>query len=280
MSNPVRDLLRRRPVVAFFALTYLFSWTAWAPLVATGGSADVGTTLLILVGGFGPAISAAVVTWAAGDSVRAWAGQILQWRVPARYWAAALLLPAGFVAVASALDVLALGGAFDPVPLGSLATYPLTLAFVFLVGGGNEEPGWRGFALPRLQARHSALVASLVVGVGWLVWHLPLFAVPGSAQAALPLPFYAVAVVAESVVFTWLYNGSGGSVLLAMVLHASVNNAPNFYLAGGPSAITTARGYGLVTLVVVAIAVSILIVHGPERLAPGPIPRGPPGSDG
>lgn len=280
MSNTVRDLVGRRPVVAFFALTYLFSWTAWAPLVASGGTAGVRTTLLVLVGGFGPAASALVVTWAAGDSVRAWAGQILRWRVPVRYWAAALLLPAGFVGAAGALDVLVLGGTLDPVPLASLATYPLTLAFVFLVGGGNEEPGWRGFALPRLQAGHSALVASLVVGLGWLVWHLPLFAVPGSAQAALPLPFYAVAVVAESVVFTWLYNGTGGSVLLAVVLHASVNNAPDFYLAGGPTAITTARGYGLVTVVVVVIAVAIVAVHGPERLAPGPVPRGSPGREG
>jgi len=280
MPRRVRALVGRHPVPAFFALTYLLSWTAWAPLVASGAPPGLRTTLLILVGGFGPAVAAAVVTWAAGDGVRAWASQLLHWRVGARWWAVALLLPAATVTTAGALAVLAFGRPFAPESLGAAATYPLTMTFVFLAGGGNEEPGWRGFALPRLQARFSALAASLVVGVGWVVWHLPLFAIPGSAQAGLPLHFYAVAVLAESVVFTWLYNGSGGSVLLAMTLHASVNNATVFYLAGGSAAISTPLAYGLFTAVIVAVALAIVWYHGPERLASGEVPRGPPGVDG
>lgn len=279
MPGRLRALVGRHPVPAFFALTYLLSWTAWAPLVAAGAQPGLGTTLLVLVGGFGPAVAAAVVTWAAGDGVRAWVRQLLRWRVDARWWAVALLLPAATVATAGALAVLAFGRPLAPEPLGAAATYPLTMVAVFLVGGGNEEPGWRGFALPRLQARFSALSASLVVGVGWVGWHLPLFAVPGSAQAGLPLPFYAVAVVAESVVFTWLYNGSGGSVLLAMVLHASVNNATVFYLAGGRAAISSTLAYGLFTAAIVVVALAIVAYHGPARLASGDVPRGAPGAE-
>ncbi|WP_191965833.1 MULTISPECIES: CPBP family intramembrane glutamic endopeptidase [Haloferax] len=276
MVSRFREVVDRHPVVTFFALTYLLSWTVWAPLVFGPGRPGLRTTLLIMLGGFGPAVAALILTWVRGESVRGWFNQILRWRVPLRYWVVALVLPAVFALAGSSLDILVFGGAFDPTPLAALASYPIGMLLVFFVGGGNEEPGWRGFALPRLQARYSALTASLIIGVGWVVWHLPLFVVPGSAQANLPLQFYAIAVVAESVVFTWLYNETGGSVLVAMVLHASVNNSPLFYLAGGSEAIRSPTGYGVVALVIVVAASILVVVYGPERLSNGEIPRGPP----
>jgi membrane protease YdiL (CAAX protease family) len=274
MDRPIRTRVAARPVAAFVALTYLLSWLAWAPIVA--GVTDR-TTLFIVAGGFGPLVAAAVVTWVVGDSLREWAGQLLRWRVPPRYWAVAFLLPPAAVLGASGVHVLFLGGRFDPEPLAALVLYPLVFLQVFLVGGGNEELGWRGFALPRLQARYSALVASLVVGVVWAAWHLPLFLVAGSSQAGDPVHFYVLSVVALSVVFTWLYNATGGSVLVTMALHASVNTGGLLYLAGGGAALETALANGLYAAAFVVVALVVLARYGPARLGrpgtPAPVPE-------
>jgi membrane protease YdiL (CAAX protease family) len=272
MNRWLRTRVAARPVTAFFVTTFLLSWLAWAPAVA--GASDR-TTLLIIVGGFGPLVAAGLVTWAVGGCLRAWAGQLLRWRVPVRYWVAALALPPAVVVAASGFHVLVLGGTFDPEPAETLLFYPAVFAQVFLFGGGNEELGWRGFALPRLQARYSALVASLVVGVGWAAWHLPLFLVAGSSQTGDPVLVYVVSVVAISVAFTWLYNATGGSVLLTTTLHASVNTAGLLYLAGGGAALQTDLGNALYAAAFVVVAVLVLARYGPERLArPGvSIPR-------
>jgi uncharacterized protein len=95
---------------------------------------------------------------------------------------------------------------------------------VFLIGGPlGEEFGWRGFAQPALQVRWGWRSASLLLGLVWAVWHLPLFYSPGTAQSHLPLGWYALSAVASSVVFAWLYQRSRGSVLPALVLHTAVN---------------------------------------------------------
>jgi membrane protease YdiL (CAAX protease family) len=150
------------------------------------------------------------------------------------------------------------------------------MGFVFLAGGGNEEPGWRGFALPRLLDQYSALTASGIIGVAWAVWHLPLFALPYSSQAGISLPLWTAAIFAQSVVFTWLYNSTKGSVLLAMILHASVNNSTIFYIAGGSIGVSSTTGYGLYTAVLMLVALAIIGMYGPERLANRPVPTGPP----
>ncbi len=264
MYTRIRTYVEAHQVVSFVALTYLLSWVAWSPIVL--GVSDL-TTLFIIAGGFGPLVAAGLLTRFLGESVREWAGQVLRWRVPARYWILAFTLPGISIVAASALHIAFLGGQFAPEPLGSLALYPLLLLQVFLIGGGNEELGWRGFALPRLQTRYSALVASLVVGVVWAAWHLPLFVVAGSSQAGDPIHFYVVSVVALSVVFTWLYNQTGGSVLLTMVLHASVNTGGLLYLAGGGAALQTDIGNGLYAVAFVVVALLILSKFGPKRLA-------------
>lgn len=96
---------------------------------------------------------------------------------------------------------------------------------VILVLGGplNEELGWRGFALPALQRQLSPRAASLVVGLFWAVWHLPLFWIPGASQEGLPLVPILAQIVALSVLFTWLYNRTRGSLLLALLFHAALN---------------------------------------------------------
>jgi uncharacterized protein len=115
------------------------------------------------------------------------------------------------------------------------------LWFALYGGPLNEEPGWRGFALPRLQQRHSPLVASLFVGAVWGLWHLPLHLMgiyPGGAWGAV----IRVQELPRAVVFTWLYNRTGGSLLIAVLFHATINTTSLFL----PRAYLTT--FGLLTL--------------------------------
>jgi membrane protease YdiL (CAAX protease family) len=220
---------------------------------------------LIVFGGFGPLVAAAVVTRSIGESVRGWAGKVLRWRVPARYWLFSFVFPAVAVFFASSLHILVFDGVFEPESTDVLALYPILLVQVFLIGGGNEELGWRGFALPQLQAKYSDFISSLIIGILWFLWHLPLFFVKGSSQVGVPLLYYGVAVVSLSFVFTWLYNQTDGSVLLPMVLHASVNTGGILYLSGGGAALQTELANALYAVVFLASAIAVVTVCGPER---------------
>jgi membrane protease YdiL (CAAX protease family) len=97
------------------------------------------------------------------------------------------------------------------------------LAFQIFFFTLTEEPAWRGFALPRLQAKYSAFVSSLILGALWGGWHIPLFLIPGSFQATLPFAGFMLSAIATAFLFTWLFNHTNGSVLLAGILHAATD---------------------------------------------------------
>ncbi|MGN6089430.1 MAG: CPBP family intramembrane glutamic endopeptidase [Actinomycetales bacterium] len=148
------------------------------------------------------------------------ARRLLRWRVRPAVAAAALLLPPAVAA--ATLGVADLVGV--PVKLGASLSGPAALVY-FGYGIGlwllTEEAGWRGAILPRLQQRLSPLAASLVLGVIWAGWHVPLLLAPGERDSGLPLLPFAVLVVAASVLITALVNAARGSVLVAAVFHSS-----------------------------------------------------------
>jgi membrane protease YdiL (CAAX protease family) len=131
--------------------------------------------VLLAVGAFGPAVAAALVLHWRGEPLRPWLASVVRWRVPLRFYAFALGLP---VALFSSVN-LTLAALGERVELDradeALAGYPGSFLAVALIGVGQEEPGWRGCALGRLQERFSPLKATLVLGVIWGVWHVPLY---------------------------------------------------------------------------------------------------------
>ncbi|HEX6739230.1 MAG TPA: CPBP family intramembrane glutamic endopeptidase [Vicinamibacteria bacterium] len=233
--SPV-GFVTRRPLAAYFALAYAGAWLAVLPLLLsrTGlGLLPVTLPVLpfIVLGALaGPALAAFLVT--AATAGRAGVRDLLRrcgrWRVGAGWY---LLIVVGPVLVLT----LAASPFFGAGALRALARqWPLlfslylpAIAVGALTGPIFEEPGWRGFALPRLQARLGPLRASLLLGLLWGLWHLPGFAGGWLAPfSPLSLAGLLLGAMGFSVVATWVYNRTRGSVLLAgILLHAASNAA-------------------------------------------------------
>ena len=262
MRERLRTVVDDRPVASFFVLAYALSWAVWIPTaLGSGGLATVGT----IVGSFGPAVAGALVTWLDGGSVRAWARRIVRWRVAPRWYLVAFALPLVVVGLAS-VGLWLLGGDVDPSTLRGRGSMVLaSYLIVALVGGGNEEPGWRGFALPRLQERYAPVPATLLLGVVWAFWHLPLLPVDAAALHGLawlleegPLVVLRVLnIVGFAFLLTWIYNRTG-SVLLALLLHAGINTA-NSTLVPLPFEALAGDAYPIV-LLTVTVAVWVVAV--------------------
>lgn len=213
-------------IAVYAVLAIGATWAVWIPALTLLGEQAVP---FVLLGGFGPAVAAAVMVRAEGGRVRTWLRDIFRFRLPARWYAVALALP--LLEPVTVTIVAAAHGM--PVSVGELpGRLPAVLVgfvVVLLIGGGQEEAGWRGYLLPRLQARIGALGASLAIGLLWAVWHLPLFTLGMSGYTYEHVSFFAYVpmVMAASVAFTWLFNRTGGSVVPVMLLHAAFNSWDN-----------------------------------------------------
>jgi membrane protease YdiL (CAAX protease family) len=225
------------------------------------------------LGAFSSSVAAIVLTAIEGrkGGVRELLRRILIWRVGWRWWAVALL----FAIVPSIAGLYAyqlLGG--PPVDWSGLPPiYSVVPSFLILtiLAGIGEEFGWRGFALPRLQPHHNALQSSLIVGLIWGIWHIPLFFTRGTIQyqfrmdagALVAILAYVLFVISGSIQFTWLFNNTRGSVLLAAVFHGAMNAWGGY--------IDVYRGHfgGVLIFTAVSVLVSILIVlvAGQEHLS-------------
>jgi membrane protease YdiL (CAAX protease family) len=218
-----RSLMRAHPVTSFLLCTVVLSWWPW-PLYATGHSP-------IPVASFGPFLAALVVLGMTSGrtGIRALLGSMLRWRVPARWWLTCIAVPVVITTVAAAVNLLL--GAQPPsaTQLNAWTGVPLAFAAALLVpwaGGAWEEPGWRGYALPRLVDRYGWKAASLVLGAVGAAWHLPLILSDQISWWDLLL------VVAANVVIARLFLASGQSVLLMMVLHATNNSFSGSFVSG------------------------------------------------
>lgn len=247
--------VRARPVIAFFLLTFAITYLCWVPMTASGrGWIEFDLPLLYLVGGLGPGIAAYTVMriLRGKNAGQALFGPLLQWRAGPWWYLVALLLfvVIWLVATAVAGDLDAEFAALGPWTVFLAAVVRYTLAAV------PEEVGWRGFALPALQVKHSALVAGLVVGVAWWLWHLPLLLGGDESMSDLPLLPHFVYVVSASVLYVWLYNNTGGSLLIAVLAHAVSNIVGVFSSAPIATAVITA-----------GVAAVVVVVYGPANLS-------------
>ena len=252
------SVVRRYPLIVFFVLAYVFSWWPW-PLYAFGLSPSP----IIAFGPFLAAILVLALTTGKGGVVTL-LRRMVRWRVRPVWYAVALLLPVAISGGAALLNVVLGASAPSPAELGAWSGLVPTFFLLLLVpgiGGAWEEPGWRGYALPKLQGGHSALLASLILGVVWAFWHLPLMVI---GQIHLS---DAVFIVPWTVVFTWVFNNTNGSVLIAMLMHNMHNVISGGYFSAMFSGADWVRqGWLLVTLWC-AVAAIVVVVNGPEHLS-------------
>jgi len=246
MRSP--DWVTRHPLSSYFLVAYVVSWSIAVPLAlqAQGAISLRFPWSLHYLTAFGPAVAALLIgrllpqpaPAAERPEPRSAARRIFWWMVG---FGSPLLL---FVV---ALVVARIAGQPGPTwtSLGHVNFLPdLGLAawgLWFVTSGVGEELGWRGFALPRLQRTHSAMSSTLLVAIGWAGWHLPaFFYVPSYTAIGLRiLPGFFLGVLAGAIVLTWLYNSSGGSVLAAVLWHASFNFVTASPNAGGLVAAVT-----------------------------------------
>ena len=268
MASRIANSLSRHPVVSFYILAFAISWLGGVPQAALSRNlVPFRSPIFDLLFIGGPAFAAFIMTVALSGRIglRDLFARLFRWRVGVVWYAVALFGNVAIFLIALGIDRL-LGGTedLDFSKLGSLfALFPfLLISFLFNVW---EEIGWRGFALPRLQSRYNALVSSLIVGVLWGLWHLPLFFTEGNLMSTLPFAAWFVSIVALAVLYTWLYNSAKGSLLLVTLFHAAGNTigAAVFIAAGGISA----QGYMIVFAVQCVAAIVVLVVYGPARLS-------------
>lgn len=280
----VRAALARRPAVSFVLVAFLISWGIWIP--ATQLFSTVGPQFAAMViGSFGPAIAAMVVVVATGGALRSWVRDMVRWRLPFRWYLAALGLPVLFVAIETIVYATVVGPV-EPATLPQrVAVWAGAFVFALVLTGGNEEPGWRGFLQPQLQRSYGALIAALIVGVVWTVWHFPLdLLMPpeldgGGYDTADALS--RLATLPLAVIYAWLYNSTDGSVLVTMLFHAGWNTSQTLVpvpLPGetdvepmGASLVLT----GTRIAVMLVVLVAVLVVYDRETLATGSAHRQP-----
>lgn len=252
------SVVRRYPLIVFFVLAYVFSWWPW-PLYAFGLSPSP----IIAFGPFLAAILVLALTTGKGGVVTL-LRRMVRWRVRPVWYAVALLLPVAISGGAALLNVVLGASAPSPAELGAWSGLVPTFFLLLLVpgiGGAWEEPGWRGYALPKLQGGHSALLASLILGVVWAFWHLPLMVI---GQIHLSDPVY---IVAWTVVFTWVFNNTNGSVLIAMLMHNMHNVISGGYFSAMFSGADWVRQGWLLVALWCAVAAIVVVVNGPEHLS-------------
>ena len=221
------NLAKRHSLLLFFVLAYAFSWAVEIPLAlrAQGLLAARIPWTLHYLSAYGPMVAAIVVTGLTGGQggLRNLFGRMLKWRVRPVWWLVALAPLVLYLLIAVVLRFIP-GEAADLAGLGQIDFLPNlgagALLVWFLTFGLGEEAGWRGFALPRLQRDRSALWATVILWVFWTLWHLPLFFYLYDVTVIAGL---VVGLLAGAILFTWLYNSSGGSILMTAVWHTTFN---------------------------------------------------------
>jgi membrane protease YdiL (CAAX protease family) len=263
------SMLRRHPLITFFVLAYALAWIIESPLVFLRDSFTVsdppGLFLVILASNVPSVVAIVLTAMVFGrGALRKLPGRLLPWRVNPLWYLVVFLGPVALTGGVVGLNTLMGGPALSlGMPLLGVAIY---LAFSIFPGSAlGEEIGWRGYILPRMQTRMSALSASLILAPIWALWHLPLWLTGAPTSTPTFYAAFVVSAFAFSVILTWVYNSTGGSLLMVVLLHATAN-LPITLAIGDLGSRATAPVLLFWGLMVVA-AIVVVIVAGPKHLS-------------
>lgn len=277
-----KSVVHRSPIGVFFVVAYALSWLLILPWSLSESAAGLGILpytlpdaygiVMFVLAPLGPALAAVLVTAMIEGraGVRRLLGRIKRWRVGVRWYLVALFgfmfaYTAGYVVVLGTDPLTAL---FENWPLFFTVFLPLVLLGIFIPSIG-EEPGWRGFALPRLQDRYGPVRGTFVLGTLVGLYHTPAFFTPFLGPITLSeFVMFQLTAIAGSFIYTWVFNGSGGSLLIVILLHAA-GNAASGLLTGvfgdlpyGGWAATIIDGGALNVIVFGIIAIGLIVLTG------------------
>lgn len=224
--------------------------------------------------GWGFIFASVLMTWLTlgRETVITLLKRYMQWRAAWKWYLAAIFLEPVFIIAAVYINAALTQTPpdFHAVPAyklfgtsANLALFVLPFALVEIITNG-EEIGWRGYVLPRLQAKYSALASTLTLGVVWGFWHLPKFL---SHFDAVAFGWFMVHIMSYAVILTWLYNNTKGSLLIVTLSHAFSNTAGIFMPMANTVSSENMGSYIIYALLEVLVAVVIIIVAGPARLS-------------
>ena len=273
-ASPYKGLLARHPLVFFFIIAYAGTWLFELPYVLSADgsgllpfSSPVLAWMMPVSIFMGPFLAAFIMTGATEgrEGVGRFLRRFVLWRVGLGWYLFVLIgIPA--ILVLSVIVLPGVLGSFEGQGLASsgisLAPLPLLSLFVYVLFHGPlaEEPGWRGFALPRLQSLHGPLVGTLILGPLWALWHLPLFLTPWNTLTTLNVVVFVLATTCLAIIYTWVFNNTKGSLLIAILLHWSfdLSTLPVASLFPAPiideyGLLVILPGFGALALLVVAL---------------------------
>ena len=230
----------RSPFV-FFGLTFAYSWIIWLPSILAGLGVELGinaeayTSVSVPIGGFAPLVAA--ITMVARKHGRKECWRFIKtgfdFKVKPVYYLLAFLIPL-IISVSShylpSLFGLQVIDTLIPEEIGNpyILLVPVFI-FMLLVGGGQEEFGWRGYAQEPLQERFGIIKASLIIGFVWGIWHLPLWIMPGDGHSRYSFIAFVIHTIFVSVVYAWIYNASGKKMIVAWIFHGMANMIVGFF---------------------------------------------------
>ena len=268
----LRSILKRHSLVIGIIMMFLLTW----PIdLANAGLMpfQVPFAVYILLG-WGFILASLIMTGLTlgKGAVIALLKRFLLWRVGWNWYLVALLFYPALYGSAVLLNAAFTQRPIDfsTVMANQIFGTPANLAafvlpfFVFDALTNGEEMGWRGYVLPRLQARHSALLSSLILGAIWGLWHLPKYLGPGDRGSfALGM----VRTLAGAILYTWLYNSTRGSLLLTTILHASSNTAAVFLPMANTASGSNVGASAIAVVLEIVAAIAVTGVAGPARLS-------------
>jgi len=269
MMSRLSSVVRRHPIITFFVLAYTLAWAIESPLVFLRDSITAGDPpglFLVILASNVPSVVAIVLTSIVlgRGALRRLLGRLLLWRVNPLWYLVVVLGPGALVGGVVALNALMEGPALSlGMPLLGAAIF-----FGFSIFPGSamgEEIGWRGYALPRLQGRMSALSASLILAPIWALWHLPLWLQGGPVHTPTLYAGFVVSAFALSILLTWVYNSTGGSLLMVVLLHATVNLPQTLVIddLGSRATVPILLYWGLM----IVAAIVVVVMAGPKHLS-------------
>jgi membrane protease YdiL (CAAX protease family) len=254
-SGGLSQALRRHPLIGYFVLALGITWLYVLLLLIRPG-------LPVAPAAIGPTAAAFIMTALTGGwpATRELLRRMVRWRVGSVWYLFTLVV----IPLVYLLGAIIVAGGLPAVP-GSLLLrlargYPIWFVMILVIGGPLfEEPGWRGFALPRLQQRYGPLAGSLILGLLWGLWHMPMYLLPSFSTENGGLSLSAIGVfllgaLTFTVIMTWVFNHTRGSVLLAILVHTSINIfqlvVNQLYPSQADSEVNILIGFGVLALAI------------------------------